>query len=88
MELNGFRLHPAALDPGAQAELVRAVFVAAEDAPFYRATTPGGKQMSVLTTSFGPLGWVSDLKGYRYQATHPETGRPWKRRPISSPRSR
>ena len=77
MELNGFRLHPAALDPGTQAELVRAVFAAAEVAPFYRAVTPGGKQMSVMTTSFGPLGWVSDLKGYRYQETHPQTGRPW-----------
>lgn len=28
-------------------------------------------------TNFGPLGWVSDRAGYRYQATHPETGRPW-----------
>jgi alkylated DNA repair protein (DNA oxidative demethylase) len=25
----------------------------------------------------GPLGWVSDRSGYRYQATHPETGRRW-----------
>jgi len=25
----------------------------------------------------GPLGWVSDASGYRYQALHPETGRPW-----------
>ena len=25
----------------------------------------------------GPLGWVSDQNGYRYAATHPETGRPW-----------
>ena len=28
-------------------------------------------------TNLGPLGWVSDRAGYRYQATHPETGRPW-----------
>jgi alkylated DNA repair protein (DNA oxidative demethylase) len=29
-------------------------------------------------TNCGPLGWVSDCDGgYRYQATHPETGRPW-----------
>ena len=83
MELNGFRLHPAALDPPLQAELVRDVFAAAEDAPFYRAVTPGGKSMSVQTTSFGPLGWVSDLKGYRYQETHPETGRPWPALPTS-----
>jgi len=29
-------------------------------------------------TNCGPLGWVSDQdRGYRYQAAHPETGRPW-----------
>jgi DNA oxidative demethylase len=29
-------------------------------------------------TNCGTLGWVSDQHGgYRYQATHPETGRPW-----------
>ena len=29
-------------------------------------------------TNLGPLGWVSDRDGgYRYQATHPLTGRPW-----------
>ena len=34
--------------------------------------------MSVRMTNFGPLGWVTDKEhGYRYQATHPETGRPW-----------
>jgi alkylated DNA repair protein (DNA oxidative demethylase) len=25
----------------------------------------------------GPLGWLSDENGYRYQPTHPETGLPW-----------
>lgn len=25
----------------------------------------------------GPLGWVSDRSGYRYQPTHPLTGGPW-----------
>ncbi len=34
--------------------------------------------MSVRMTNFGPLGWVTDVQGgYRYQATHPETGEPW-----------
>jgi alkylated DNA repair protein (DNA oxidative demethylase) len=37
-----------------------------------------GKPFSVRMTNLGPLGWVSDKDaGYRYQATHPETGRPW-----------
>jgi alkylated DNA repair protein (DNA oxidative demethylase) len=28
-------------------------------------------------TNMGPLGWVSDGAGYRYQPTHPVTGREW-----------
>ncbi len=28
-------------------------------------------------TNCGPLGWVSDELGYRYEKMHPETGRPW-----------
>ena len=29
-------------------------------------------------TNCGPLGWVTDKeRGYRYQATHPVTGKPW-----------
>lgn len=46
-------------------------------APFRNFTTPGGRRMSVAMTNCGPLGWVSDPRGYRYQATDPETGRPW-----------
>jgi DNA oxidative demethylase len=36
-----------------------------------------GKPMSVRMTNCGPLGWVTDERGYRYQGTHPETGAPW-----------
>jgi alkylated DNA repair protein (DNA oxidative demethylase) len=28
-------------------------------------------------TNCGPLGWVSDEAGYRYEPLHPETRRPW-----------
>lgn len=28
-------------------------------------------------TNFGPLGWVTDSRGYRYQPRHPVTGAPW-----------
>jgi len=77
MQINGFRLIPAALDPGAQASLVGAVMEALETAPLYRPTTPGGKPMSVEQSSFGPLGWTTDARGYRYEPTHPVTGRPW-----------
>jgi DNA oxidative demethylase len=77
MEINGFRLFPTALDLAAQTRLVEQVLDAARDAPFYRPATPGGKAMSVLQTSFGPLGWTTDRAGYRYEPNHPETGRPW-----------
>jgi alkylated DNA repair protein (DNA oxidative demethylase) len=39
--------------------------------------TPGGRPFSVEMTHLGPLGWVSDRAGYRYQPTHPVTGGPW-----------
>eukprot|EP00439_Symbiodinium_sp_Y106_P088164 s1_g700.t1 len=28
-------------------------------------------------TNLGPLGWMSDRNGYRYEPTHPITGNPW-----------
>lgn len=75
--LDGFRLWPSALTPDDQAALLAEVLAAVEAAPFYRPVTPGGRPFSVEMTSLGPLGWVSDRAGYRYQATHPVTGAPW-----------
>ena len=46
-------------------------------APLRHLTTPGGQQMSVAMTNCGPLGWVSDRRGYRYSETDPESGEPW-----------
>ena len=49
-----------------------------KDAPLYRPVMPGtGKPFSVEESNFGTLGWVADKSGYRYQATHPVTGKPW-----------
>ncbi|MCV2365782.1 DNA oxidative demethylase AlkB [Paucibacter sp. DJ1R-11] len=39
--------------------------------------TPGGRRMAVAMTNCGPLGWVSDARGYRYQSTDPLCGQPW-----------
>jgi alkylated DNA repair protein (DNA oxidative demethylase) len=75
--MEGFRLWPGALDARAQAELVEAVFARLDQAPLYRPQTPGGRPFSVRMSNFGPLGWVSDRAGYRYQPTHPETGAAW-----------
>lgn len=45
--------------------------------PLQTFATPGGKKMSVTTTSCGACGWVSDRRGYRYESNDPATGRPW-----------
>ena len=73
----GFRLWPGKLTPEAQSSLVAEVLALSETAPLYRPITPGGKAMSVETTNFGALGWFTDARGYRYQADHPQTGKPW-----------
>lgn len=74
----GFRLLPGRFDRGAQEDLRDAIRAVAAAAPLYRPTMPRtGKPFSVRMTNCGPLGWVSDQAGYRYQATHPVTGRPW-----------
>lgn len=75
--MEGFRFWPGALSVSGQAALLAEVLVAADQAPFYRPVTPGGRPFSVEMTNLGPLGWVSDRGGYRYQPTHPETGVPW-----------
>ena len=77
MEDRGFRLLPGALDASAQAELAAEVLAATEISPLYRPVTPGGQAMSVRMTNLGPLGWVTDSRGYRYEPCHPGTGQPW-----------
>ena len=47
------------------------------NAPFRHLVTPGGFRMSVAMTNCGTLGWVSDRRGYRYDAIDPDSGRPW-----------
>ena len=75
--MEGFRFWPGVLSASEQAGLLAEVLGAVEAAPFYRPVTRSGRPFSVEMTSLGPLGWVSDRKGYRYQPTHPVTGAPW-----------
>jgi alkylated DNA repair protein (DNA oxidative demethylase) len=63
--------------------LVLDVAKIAEDAPFRHMITPGGFRMSVAMTNCGAAGWVSDRRGYRYDAVDPETGRAWPAMPES-----
>jgi alkylated DNA repair protein (DNA oxidative demethylase) len=52
-------------------------------APFRHMITPGGFRMSVAMTNCGALGWVSDARGYRYDARDPKTGFAWPALPAA-----
>ena len=70
---------PQALAREGQTALLAAISEVIAEAPLFTPTMPrSGNAMSVRMTNCGPLGWVTDKeRGYRYQATHPETGKPW-----------
>jgi alkylated DNA repair protein (DNA oxidative demethylase) len=71
-------LYPGLLSPERQNAVLAALREVIAEAPLYVATMPrSGKPLSVRMTNCGPLGWVSDINGYRYQPQHPVTGRPW-----------
>jgi alkylated DNA repair protein (DNA oxidative demethylase) len=84
---------PRALAPGAvwlpgfaladDAAVVEGIDAVAAAAPFRHLETPGGYRMSVAMTNCGPLGWVSDRRGYRYDALDPDSGRPWPQMPAA-----
>ena len=68
--LRGWALpHVAALWPALQAVIAQA--------PFRHMHTPGGQRMQVALSNCGALGWVSDRRGYRYDAFDPDTQQRW-----------
>ncbi|MFN3890774.1 MAG: alpha-ketoglutarate-dependent dioxygenase AlkB family protein [Beijerinckiaceae bacterium] len=80
MELAPGLVHlPGFLDRAQQERLVADLRGVVAAAPLFTPRMPRtGKPFSVRMTNCGSLGWVSDATGgYRYQATHPETGAPW-----------
>jgi len=64
-------------------EILARLAAITQAAPLRQMVTPGGFTMSVVTTSCGDLGWVSDKKGYRYAALDPLTDKPWPKMPAS-----
>lgn len=76
---SGLRYLPGRLAREEQENLVEIIRGIVAEAPLYVPVMPGsGRPMSVRMTNCGPLGWVTDKeRGYRYQATHPMTGKPW-----------
>ena len=64
--------------PLEQKSLLEEALARLKEAPLYRPVMPNtAKPFSVEESNFGALGWVADKSGYRYQATHPVTGRAW-----------
>jgi alkylated DNA repair protein (DNA oxidative demethylase) len=79
----GVTYYPDYLDRAAQESLLASIREITRAAPLYTPRMPKtGKPFSVRMTNCGPLGWVSDETGYRYQPTHPETGLPWPEMPA------
>ncbi len=76
--LDGIKYRPGVLSQDDQTALLEALRKAVAEAPLFTPVMPRtGRPFSVRMTNLGTLGWVSDRTGYRYQATHPETGKPW-----------
>ncbi|WFU87210.1 alpha-ketoglutarate-dependent dioxygenase AlkB [Rhizobium sp. CC1099] len=75
----GVRHFPEYLDRARQEAFVEMIRGIVAEAPLFVPVMPStGKPMSVRMSNCGPLGWVTDKeRGYRYQSTHPVTGRPW-----------
>lgn len=83
-------LGPAPLVPGSSAsvllrgfalpylpELLPALDAIVLAAPLRHMATPGGLRMSVAMSNCGPLGWITDGRGYRYARLDPASGLSW-----------
>jgi alkylated DNA repair protein (DNA oxidative demethylase) len=73
--LRGFAL------PG-EAGMIAALRDIVARAPFRHMVTPGGHRMSVAMSNCGRVGWVTDRRGYRYDAVDPDSGAPWPAMPA------
>jgi alkylated DNA repair protein (DNA oxidative demethylase) len=74
----GLAYHPGFLARDQQESLRDLLRELLAKAPFYTPVMPrSGRPFTVRMSNLGPLGWVSDRAGYRYQPTHPETGGAW-----------
>lgn len=64
------------------ATLLAAVEEVVQRSPFRFMTTPGGYRMSVAMTNCGAAGWVTDRRGYRYDALDPLSAACWPEMPA------
>ena len=74
----GLSYYPGDLDRDGQAALLAALDEVFAAAPLFIPRMPkSGRPFTVRMSNCGPLGWISDESGYRYESTHPVTSRPW-----------
>lgn len=74
----GLTLSRGWLDRSGQEVLIAGLREVIRAAPLFTPCMPRtGTPFSVRMTNCGPLGWVSDVNGYRYQPRHPDTAAPW-----------
>lgn len=77
-KIEGVRLYPGYLDRDGQVALLAALREVLRVAPLFTPRMPkSARPFTVRMSNCGPLGWISDIAGYRYAPTHPVTGRPW-----------
>lgn len=75
---DGVVLYEGCLCEEAQRALLADIERVIAAAPLFTPVMPRtGKPFSVRMTNCGPLGWVADRDGYRYQPRHPGTVAPW-----------
>jgi alkylated DNA repair protein (DNA oxidative demethylase) len=79
----GFHYLPDDLDFSMQLLVLADLKELLDEAPLFQQTMPKtGALLSVRMSNAGDYGWVTDREGgYRYQATHPITGKAWPRIP-------
>jgi DNA oxidative demethylase len=80
----GLRFYPDYLDRQRQVAVLAQLREVLATAPLFTSRMPrSGQPMSVRMSNCGPLGWLSDEGGYRYEPKHPQTGRPWPPMPAT-----
>lgn len=78
MQINGADYHAGYWSPEQQQAVLTALRPVLQAAPFFKPRMPRTNQpWSIMMSNAGETGWVSDVDGYRYQPTHPETGTSW-----------
>ena len=75
---SGLRLYPGYLSRTSQMALAAALEQIFAAAPLFTPCMPkSGRPMSVRMSNCGPLGWITDEAGYRYEPNHPFTNQAW-----------